>query len=152
MSDEVAKEIRSVLISLHESSLLLPNASVAEVIDYRLPKAIPNAPDWLIGSVTWRQTSLPVVQVETLLGKTVEKPGVRQRIAVCHALNADARFPYIGVVSQGIPRLVRLREEHVEVVESVDDTSPVYAYLNVEGESAFIPNLSYIESSLSKLF
>ena len=47
------RDIRGVLISVTGSRLLLPNASVAEVITYSEPEVLDNAPPWLLGRVRW---------------------------------------------------------------------------------------------------
>lgn len=147
-------EIRSVLIPMNDMTLLLPNAAVAEVIDFRLPKAIQGSPDWLSGSVNWRQRSLPVVVLESLMGQAVTKPGVRQRIAVCHAQSSQARFPYIGLVAQGIPRLVRLSEEAITQVEGATESAdvPVHAKVLIGDQEAWIPDLNKIEAYLNAIF
>ena len=41
------RDIRGVLISVTQGRLLLPNASVAEVITYSEPEPVADAPDWL---------------------------------------------------------------------------------------------------------
>lgn len=151
-AEQVPGEIRTVLIPMHDTTLLLPNAAVAEVIDYRLPKNINGSPDWLSGSVSWRQISLPVIVMENMLGHQVDKPGVRQRIAVCHAQIPGARFPYIGIVAQGIPRLVRLSENLIELVEAAENDGevPVYGKVLVDGEAAWIPDLKKVEVLLNE--
>lgn len=150
---EVPSEIRAVLIPLHDMALLLPNAAVAEVIDYRLPKPIAEAPGWLSGSINWRQRTLPVIQMENMLGQSVQKPGVRQRIAVCHGQSVNSRFPYVGVVAQGIPRLVRLYEDMITTVEGVAETAdmPAHAKVTVADEISWIPDLDKIESMLTQV-
>ena len=42
-----------MLIPLREGRLLLPNATVAEVIGYREPDAVAFDADWLQGKVSW---------------------------------------------------------------------------------------------------
>jgi len=49
MNDQ--RDIRGVLITVTQGRLLLPNASVAEVITYSEPEPVGDAPEWLLGRV-----------------------------------------------------------------------------------------------------
>lgn len=144
-------EIRGVLIPVGNSSLLLPNAVVAEVIDYRDPSGEVDAEDaaWLRGSVSWRQHKLPLVAFEGLLGETFELPR-RARIAICHALDPDAKQAFIGIVSGGIPRLVRVRESVIEplAVTEEDEDRPILARVRVNDVDAIIPDMDKLGSLL----
>lgn len=147
---QVPKEIRGVLIPLQSGQLLLPNAAVAEVIDYRQPAVQENAPEWLLGSTDWRQRKLPVIRLETLLGLPVSGDSVRQRIAVCHSLNEDARRPFFGIVTAAIPRLVRIREEMLSGRDADSSLveAPLLAEVLFDGVEAMIPDLARIERLL----
>lgn len=52
--DDASREIRGVLIQIEGGRLLLPNATVSEVLSYADPEPIENAPDWILGSIRWR--------------------------------------------------------------------------------------------------
>ncbi|MEW8500302.1 MAG: chemotaxis protein CheW, partial [Candidatus Thiodiazotropha taylori] len=76
MSQAVVKEVRSVLIPLHERQILLPNATVAEVMGYQQPEyAGDELPEWFLGHLAWRGVMIPVVSYEGLLGEPVVEPG-----------------------------------------------------------------------------
>ena len=47
-------EIRGLMIPVTNGRVLLPNASVAEVITLSTPEKVPNAPEWLMGRINWR--------------------------------------------------------------------------------------------------
>lgn len=137
-------DIRGVLIPVGGQQLLLPNATVAEIIAYRDPVArTEGGPDWLLGDIDWRQRKVPVVALETLLGGQF-RGYTRGRIAICYSLLEGERRPYLGVVSDGIPHLVRVREEDVEPLPLSDEDAglPVLARLRIKGEDAFIPDLA----------
>ena len=149
--EQIAREIRGVLIPLQDRQLLLPNAAVAEVIDYRQPEAVAEGPDWLLGSTNWRQRNLMVVRLETLLGTSYDEPTVRLRIVVCHALSDDAKRPFVGIVASAIPRLVRIREELIEASEStLVSGMPIHTEVLIDGQVAIIPDLSALEKMLAE--
>jgi len=145
-------ELRGVLIQLQGEQLLLPNAAVAEVIDYREPESKEGAPAWFIGSTNWRQRNLPVVRLERLLGDEDPGSSQRRRIVVCHTLSETAQRPFIGIVASAIPRLVRVREELLQGKPGVDEESAlVHARLNFDGQDALIPDLGELERQVSEM-
>ena len=52
--------IRGVLIQVAEARLLLPNATIAEVLSYADPEPVADAPDWLLGRMRWRGKLLTI--------------------------------------------------------------------------------------------
>ena len=122
MSEEaVVSEVRCVLIPLRASRLLLPNVVVAEVMNYQKPESRENTPDWFMGVMAWRGTSVPVVSIEGLMGGTVAEPGYRGRTIVTNTLNGNKAIPHIGLVSKSIPSLVRVNEENIQPSEFLSD-------------------------------
>ena len=76
------RDIRGVLITVTNGRLLLPNASVAEVITYSEPEAVENAPDWLLGRVRWRGWRLPLLSFSRLAGWSNEDGHLGAKVAV----------------------------------------------------------------------
>ena len=146
-----ALEIRAVLIPTSSERLLLPNAALAEVIDFREPTP-PNrdAPAWMLGNIVWRQRTLPVISVERLLGDHFNPQVPRLRIAVCHALVTQRQRPLIGIVSRGIPRLVRVTRDTIEETPDppLDPDWPMLAQVHVNDVYALIPDMERIERLL----
>ena len=101
-------DLRGVVLPLHDTSLLLPNISVFEVIGYRDPDPVVNAPSWLMGSINWRERKLPIISFEYFVHKEAAESGYRSRIAVCHNLQSNPQVPYIGIMCSSIPRLARV--------------------------------------------
>lgn len=137
-------DIRGVLIPIGGNKLLLPNANVAEIIAFREPASAPqDAPDWLLGEFDWRQRRVPLAALENLLGGTYQGY-TRGRIAICYSLLAGDRSPYLGLVSDGIPHLVRVREEDVEPLslQPDDQDRPVLARLRFKDEEVVIPDVA----------
>lgn len=109
-----AAELRGVLLPVKEAELLLPNVTVAEVIGYREPDPLENSPDWLLGSINWKQRRVPIVMFEYFLNAEHAVPGYRARIALCHNLAPTPQTPYIGILCQSIPRLTRVDSASAE--------------------------------------
>ncbi len=64
----VDSDIRGVLIQVAGARLLLPNATIAEVLSYAEPEPLSPAPDWLLGRIRWRGWQLPLVAFSRLAG------------------------------------------------------------------------------------
>jgi chemosensory pili system protein ChpC len=137
-------DIRGLLIPIGGQRLLLPNATVAEIIAYRDPApAAEGSPSWLLGNIDWRQRDVPTVALENMFGGEYQGY-TRGRIAVCYSLLAGTERPYLGVVSDGIPHLVRVRAEDIEPLppQGGDSDLPLLARLKLKGEDALIPDVA----------
>jgi chemosensory pili system protein ChpC len=147
-------DVRSVLLPLQGAQLLLPNAAVSEVVGYRRPEG-PDAGmpvGWFLGNQSWRQQVLPLISFERLLGLPAEAPGRRSRVAVCNTLSGNPRLPYIGVVLDNIPHLVRAAEENIAPLEAPRELGIfVLRQVRVFGEEAWIPDLDALERSVLAL-
>ncbi|MCU7923310.1 MAG: chemotaxis protein CheW [Candidatus Thiodiazotropha sp. (ex Dulcina madagascariensis)] len=148
MNQTVVEEVRSVLIPLHEQRLLLPNAVIAEVMDYQQPEPADDAPAWFLGNLAWRGVMMPVVSFEGMRGERVVIPGQRGRILIINALSGDERLSHIGLVLQSIPSLVRVSAENVLPVNpEEDDPDPLVKQpVELDLSPAIIPDLDEIES------
>lgn len=147
---ETAADIRCMLIPMHMGRLLLPNAAVAEIIGYRDPEPVADAFEGDLGRVRWRQREVPVIDFERLLGGDEQAPGIRQRIAVCYSPDPQGRWPLVGLLAQGIPRLLRLNQDAVEEATSgPDGESPVRLRVTVAGEPLTVPDLGYLQTQLA---
>lgn len=143
-------DIRGVLIPIGGQQLLLPNANVAEIIAFREPASPPGgAPDWMLGDFDWRQRKVPLAALENLLGGEY-KGYTRGRIAVCYSLLDDEKRPYLGLVSDGIPHLVRVREADIEPLPLSDEDAdlPILARLKLKGDEVLIPDVERLTQSV----
>ncbi len=148
------REIRCLMIPLQtEVSLLLPNAAVAEIIDFHGVSALPDKPDWVVGETDWRQRRLSVVRFEILLGEAMPVDNPRQRIVVCHVLDPQAKRPFVGLVAANIPRLVRIQESMLEGMSMPErwQEQPFRAALRCDGQTVIIPDLPALERELEAL-
>lgn len=152
MSDPLPREIRCVLIPVGNLRLLLPNATVAEVISHSDAEAVAGAPDWLLGRIAWRGWRVPLVSFTRLAGAEEGDAELSVRIAVFKALGGNPRLPFVAMVTQGFPRLTTL---NAELIIPTHDGNPlpagVRAQVLVRDDVAVIPDLEWIESELLNL-
>jgi chemosensory pili system protein ChpC len=154
MSGAVVKEVRSVLMPLGNSQLLLPNAVVAEVMGYQTPEPVEGTPDWFLGNMVWRGIMIPVVSFEAMSGGEIATPGHRGRIAIMNALNNHPRLSHFGLVVQAIPSLVRVSTDNVlPVAEENESNNPLIRQaVELDMNPVFIPDLDEFEQRIHSAF
>ncbi|TWG92955.1 chemosensory pili system protein ChpC [Luteimonas sp. J16] len=54
MNTPIQSDIRAVLIQTEAARLLLPNATISEVLSYADPEPVDAAPPWLLGTIGCR--------------------------------------------------------------------------------------------------
>lgn len=139
-------EIRGVLLPLHDAQLLLPNASVSEVVGLEKLKALSDVPEWFLGTQEWRGQMIPVISFEQLLGLPAAELGVRSRVAVCNTLGGNKDCPFIGLLLSSTPRLIRITEDVVAPQSDEQDLGDaVKRQVTVNGENAWIPDMQAVE-------
>lgn len=146
------QDVYSFLIPMIENSLLLPNATVAEIVPFMnvdLMEDAESSDDWQIGQIVWRNIKIPVVSLERVQGKKDLGELRRSRIAIVYTLNGNQEIPYIAIMVQGIPRLIPVDENNSQVVEE-DLPKGVKAWADLEGRKALIPDLDLLENMLTE--
>jgi len=143
--------IHCLTIPLHEETVLLPNAAIAEIVAYIEPASIEGGPDWFLGNVSWRETQVPLISFEAISGKDVANAKKNSRIAILNTLNGNTKVPYVGILSQGIPSIALVQEEGIEEPSEQESRIAVGATINVGGVEVLIPNIDELEQQLQGL-
>lgn len=148
---EGADQVASLFVPISKKQILLPNVTVAELIGYVTPKTREYCPEWLIGDMEWRNTIIPIVSLEAYGGEEAPNTRIGARIAVLNGVSNQRALPFWGIVTQGIPRLVKVEEE--SIIQKVDQPLAASEAMLVEinGDQAYIPDLDKIEKSLVEL-
>ena len=143
--------IRGVLIQVANARLLLPNATIAEVLSYADPEPVADAPDWLLGRTRWRGWQLPLVAFSRFTGIAEEKGGLGSKVVVLKALGGDAKHPFFALLTQGFPRLVTVTETALSV-QDTDSPVPegVLARVRLNEDDAFLPDLAALEERIGE--
>ncbi len=147
---ETSHEIRGVLIPVTNGRVLLPNATVAEVITFATPEKIPNAPEWLIGRLRWRGWRIPLFSFSILAGLAHEEGSLGVRVAVLKALGGHAKMPFVAMLTQGFPRLTTISPDLL--IPTGDESHPPTGVMHqvlVRDDHAMIPDLNRIEGLMA---
>jgi len=153
MSTTTTNDIRGVLIQVAGARLLLPNATIAEVLSFADPDPVENAPDWLLGRIRWRGWQLPLIAFSRLSGIAEEKGGLGSKVIVLKALGGNAKTPFFALLTQGFPRLVTVsRETVITDASDPDDQLPegVQARVLLNEDHALLPDLERIETLIGE--
>ena len=152
MSDPLPREIRCVLVPVGNLRLLLPNATIAEVVTQSKPEPVADAPEWLLGRIAWRGWRVPLVSFTKLAGTEEGDAELSVRVAVLKALGGNPKLPFIAVLTQGFPRLTTLNAELIIPTHDGNAVPPgVCAQVLVRDDVAVIPDLEGIEGELVQL-
>jgi chemosensory pili system protein ChpC len=147
MSTTTSNDIRGVLIQVAGARLLLPNATIAEVLSFADPEQVENAPDWLLGRIRWRGWQLPLVAFSRLSGIAEEKGGLGSKVVVLKALGGNAKAPFFALLTQGFPRLVTVSRNAL-IAEDEGGELPigVRARVVLNEDAALLPDLEQDEN------
>ena len=147
----VVESVRSLWVPLEGVNLLLPNVAVAEVINYQPLDMIQSGPDWLLGSLRWREKLLPIISMEGLCGFSLPQGGRGARISILNSVQADSDMPFYAIVTAGIPRLFSADEEalgsSLMAANNLPDT--VADCVQIGSEQALIPDMEVVQTVVS---
>ena len=140
-------DIRGVLIQVAGARLLLPNATIAEVLSFADPDPVADAPDWLLGRIRWRGWQLPLIAFARLAGIADERGGLGSKVVVLKALGGDAKAPFFALLTQGFPRLVTVPQAALAADTDNGEALPagVQARVVLNEDAALLPDLEQVE-------
>ena len=141
------QDIRAVLIQTETSRLLLPNATISEVLSYAEPEPMADAPDWLLGQIRWRGWRLPLVAFAQLTGQGIEHGGLGSKVVVLKSLGGEAALPFFALLTKGFPRLVSVSRDALVAGEAAT-VQGVRAYVQLNDETVAIPDIDGIEQAI----
>ncbi len=143
--------VRTQIIPLTGMNLVLPNTSIAEVINYSTPTTVKGAPDWYLGTVNWRGINIPLVSFEKANEVKAARKSKLTRIAVLNGVSGNDKLSFYGVVVQGIPRLVSLEESSIQEANSSTTKLPLaLSQVTIADQEAVIPDQIKIEKLLKQ--
>jgi len=141
--------LRAQLIPLNGATLLLPNTAVAEVVHFNDVEATPSTPSWVYGMINWRGLSLPLLSMEGLLEMDVLPLNKEKRIIVLNSLDNNQDMPFIAIVSDGNPHLIKLHEDTMgdELMEE-HSSHYIHTVSVYRDRRVLVPDLNAIKESL----
>lgn len=145
------RDIRGVLITVGAGRLLLPNASVAEVITFSDPDPVENAPAWMLGQIRWRGWRIPLLSFSRFAGWSDEEGQIGAKVVVLKALGGNPKLPYFAMLSQGFPRLVTVSSSALSESHDVKDLPVgIHSMVMLNDDAAAVPDLMSLELLIDK--
>ena len=151
MSGPQQRDIRGVMISVNQGRLLLPNASVAEVITFSDPEPVEHAPAWVLGQIRWRGWRLPLLSFSRFAEWSEDEASTGAKVVVLKALGGNPKLPYFALLSQGFPRLVTVSAAALQETHSVKELPlGIHSLVTLNGDPAAVPDLLSLELLIDK--
>ena len=152
MTTTQQNDIRGVLIAVARARLLLPNATIAEVLSFAPPSPVEGAPDWLLGRIRWRGWEVPLIAFSQMADIAPEAGGLGSKVVVLKALGGDPKAPFFAVLTQGFPRLVTVSEAALVTEQSERSLLPngVHARVMLNEDDALVPDLELVERMIGE--
>ena len=151
MASPSAASVRGVLITVNQGRLLLPNASVAEVITFSDPEPVRGAPKWMLGQIRWRGWRLPLLSFSRFAGWSDEEGQIGAKVVVLKALGGNPKLPYFAMLSQGFPRLVTVARSALAEVHSIKELPiGIHSMVTLNDDPAAVPDLMSLELLIDK--
>lgn len=148
----LSNDIRGVLVQIEGARLLMPNATISEVLSFAAPDAVEGAPDWLLGRIRWRGWQVPLLSFARLSGSAQEGGGLGSKVLVLKALGGDPTLPHLALLTQGFPRLVTVSRDGLRPAAGDGASAPLPAgvlmRVVLNDDPAWIPDLGAIEAAL----
>ena len=138
MSDQ---EMRCLTLPVTGCRLLLPEASMEEIVSLHAPEQIKDAPPWIVGALRWRHWQVPVAAWSQLMDRVDTEPRDNAMAGVVKALGGPNHMPYFGILCQQPPTMVSFTEDRLEPIESGGSQLGLLATVSLDGEELLIPDL-----------
>ena len=142
--------IHCMLIPLKDHFLLLPNPTIAEVIPMPKIEPIASAPDYWLGHYQWRENTLPVVDIESLIENKTNAVDTANKLCILNGINSEADIEFYALPCFGAPQLIMLNETAIQQTHDADDSDFLYCQIKIGNKVAFIPHLDNIEANIKE--
>ena len=145
-------EIRGVLVQTGDERVLLPNATVAEVLARVPVQPVAEAPHWLPGTIDWHGWQVPLFSMVALGGLGRESVNAASKFVVLKTLTGGEGMPYIGLLTQSFPCLISVPRDGL-LADASEEALPHGVHMRVllGDEAALLPDLEAIEAMLAQV-
>jgi len=143
----MSDQIKCITLKINGDELLMPNASVAEIVPIKNIINVVNKPPWMLGYLDWRGNSVPLVSFEALGG--VRMPSLASgtvKAAVLFSIGEDKAIPYISILMQDAAAIVNVKEDDM-ISDKKEITHPAVEDKVMIGDASYsIVNIEKLET------
>lgn len=144
--DNQTEQMRGILITVPGGKLLLPNATVSEIITFASPEIVEKKPDWYLGALRWKGYRLPLISFSTMAGWSLGENHSGSKVAILKGLSGDSKLPYYALLTLGFPRLVNINSEHL--IDDPEHTNALFYTAYLDNDAVTVPNLDAFEQQI----
>lgn len=143
--------IKSIILTLKNELVVVPNASVAEIISVQDVREVEDSPRWMLGKARWRGVEVPVVSYEAAGGDDAQAVNINTQVAVMYSVSEDSEYPYVGLAMHGVPHVSTFSRDQIRTDEQASSEHPMVAQkVRINGAAAGILDLFAIEEMLQQ--
>jgi chemosensory pili system protein ChpC len=146
------REMACLILPLDECDLLLPNDCVAEVMPWRRVKPAAGLPRWCPGTLVWRNHTVAVVDFSVLAGLRDQPRMNRRALVVVNRITLREGSALYAFACAGLPRVLRASESELQDAPDSESRQGALAAIQLGSDTAFIPDLRFIEDEVSRAF
>ena len=147
--------IKCMILTLRSENVIVPSASVAEMMSAQGAMAVNNVPDWYVAKMRWHGVDVPLVSFEAASGEEIKVVNQNTQIAMIYTASDDeSRYPYIGLVVSGVPHMTQFSRDQIvtdpESLLDVHSHSMVAQKIRIKGAAVSILDIDGIESMIKE--
>ena len=144
-------EVRGVLIQAGSERVLLPNATVAEVMSRVPVEPIAGAPAWMAGQIAWHGWKVPLLAFARFSGLGDETQAANNKVVVLKALGGKPELPYFALLTQSFPQLIAVPRDGL-LADASEESLPQGVHMRVllGEQSALLPDLEALEAAIAE--
>jgi hypothetical protein len=141
-------QIHALAIPTRAGTLLVPSATIAEVVNVSALSPLPLSPAWVVGAFGWRSLAITVVSFEALLGGAIGATGAAAKAVVFYPLSGRPQTEFFAMLSSAEPRPAAIDSSAVSLGAADLPKSPfVAAGLKLNGQSFWIPGFDELKKA-----
>jgi len=141
------QQVKCALLTINDDRLLIPNASIVEIVPIRNIINVANKPKWILGYLDWKGNSIPLVSIETMAG--VHMPSLASgdvKAVVVYAHGGDKDLTFISFLVQGTPTIVNVFETDLLLDEQAIDNPVISHRLTLKDEQVSLLDFEKLET------
>ncbi|NOZ09780.1 MAG: chemotaxis protein CheW [Gammaproteobacteria bacterium] len=150
MKQAQTQAVQSFLLPTAVVTLLLPGATVAEVIGIQ-HLTTTHSRSALVGTATWRGLTIPIVSFEALSGQVAPAPKARTKIVVLYPGANRPKVDFYGILASADPRSLSVSDDRLQPNDAQEDSLYILQLCKLDDDTVAIPNLPAIRKALDGL-
>ena len=149
MSAVIASKAESVsaqLVRTENVELLVPKATVAEVLSEMKLSHRVDSEAWFLGEFEWNKNRVPVISIDLLNHLTRETENRKRKFIVLNTLSTNEEDKrYYAIEAQGLPKPLIINEQSIQQQEDSDLSEGVAYTVTIGTRILYIPDFEALE-------